>query len=130
MTQKIKARFTNGALVPLEPLGIEEGASVVFVLAAKAPPGAEPSAGDYQGAAGDGGFIPETEPKTPSQMDEELSIEEDLEKDGRIQKSNRREFRVVPHNDGFTLGVGSYNLKQILNDEDDERYLRADGKII
>ena len=28
MTRKIKARIVNGALVPLEPLGIEEGAEV------------------------------------------------------------------------------------------------------
>ncbi len=31
----------------------------------------------------------------------------------------------MPHNGGFALGVDPYNLKQILNDEDDERYLRA-----
>ena len=28
MTRKIRARIVNGALVPLEPLGIEEGAEV------------------------------------------------------------------------------------------------------
>ena len=50
MSDKIKAKIVNGALVPLEPLGIEEGANVVFKLIAKAPPGVEPSMRDYVGA--------------------------------------------------------------------------------
>ena len=31
----------------------------------------------------------------------------------------------MPHNGGFAPSVDPYNLKQALNDEDDERYLRA-----
>lgn len=51
MSKKIQAKIVNGALIPLKPLGIEEGANVVFVLVAKYPPGVEPDMRDY---AGDG----------------------------------------------------------------------------
>lgn len=119
MTRKIKAKIVNGALVPLEPLGIEEGANVVFELIAKAPPGVEPSMRDYVGK-------PDT--KLPSEIDEELFIEEYLEKERRIEERNPREFRVTPNKSGFLPGVDPHNLKQILNDEDDEHYLRLQGK--
>ena len=118
MIRKIKARIVNGALVPLEPLGIEEGANVVFELIAKAPPGVEPSMRDYVG---------KTETKLPSEIDEELFIEEYLEKERIIEEHNRREFRVIPNKSSLLPGVDPDNLKQILNEEDDEHYLRLQG---
>ena len=39
MKDKIKAKIVNGAQVPLVPLGIEEGANVVFKLVSQSPPG-------------------------------------------------------------------------------------------
>ena len=119
MTDKIKAKIVNGALVPLEPLGIEEGANVVFLLVSKAPPGVEPSMRDYTGAR---------ETKLPSEIDEEPFIEEHLEKERGIEERNRRKFRVIPNKSGLSPGVDPDNLKQILNDEDDERYLRLRDK--
>ncbi len=119
MNGKIRARIVNGALVPLEPLGIEEGANVVFRLIAKAPPGVEPSIRDYVG---------NTDTKLPSEIDEELFIEEYLEKERKIDERNRSEFRVTPNKSGFLPGVDPMRLKQFLNDEDDERYLRSESK--
>lgn len=119
MSKKIKAKIINGALVPLEPLGIEEGANVVFELIAKAPPGVEPSMRDYVSAL---------ETKLPSEIDEELFVKECLENERRTEESNRREFRMTPHDGVFLPGVDPYNLKKILNDEDDEHHLRLQDK--
>ena len=74
MTDKIKAKIVNGALVPLEPLGIEEGANVVFLLVSKAPPGVERPCGTTQARV---------RRKLPSEIDEEPFIEEHLEKERR-----------------------------------------------
>ena len=119
MNEKIRAKIVNGALVPLEPLGIEEGANVVFRLISKAPPGVEPSMREYVGSP---------ENKLPSEVDGELSIEEQFEKEHGIEKRDRSEFRVSPNNGGFLPGVDPMRLKQFLNDEDDERYLRSASK--
>ena len=37
MTRNVRARFTNGAIVPLEPLDIEEGKEIVVTLEEEAP---------------------------------------------------------------------------------------------
>ena len=37
MVKTIKARFVNGAIVPLEPLDIEEGEEVLVILEEQAP---------------------------------------------------------------------------------------------
>ena len=117
MTQKIKAKIVNGVLVPLEPLGIEEGATVVFELIAKAPPGVEPSMRDYVGN-------PET--KLYSEIDKGLSIEEHSEKERRIEERNRGEFRVVPFHSEFLPGMDDpKRMKQLLDDEDIEHFLRV-----
>ena len=117
MTRKIRARIVNGALVPLEPLGIEEGANVVFELIAKAPPGVEPSMRDY---------VRKPETKLPSEIDEELFIEEYLEKERRIEGHNRREFRVIPNHSGLLPGMDDpKKMKQLLEDEDIEHFLRV-----
>lgn len=117
MNGKIRARIVNGALVPLEPLGIEEGANVVFRLIAKAPPGVEPSIRDYVG---------NTDTKLPSEIDEELFIEEYLEKERKIDERNRSEFRVVPFHNEFLPGMEDpKRMKQLLDDEDVEHFLRV-----
>ena len=117
MSQKIRAKIVNGALVPLEPLGIEEGANVVFQLVAKAPPGVEPSMRDYIGAH---------ETKLPSEIDEEPFIEEHLEKERRIEERNRNSFRVVPFHSEFLPGMDDpKRMKQLLEDEDIEHFLRV-----
>ena len=38
MTARVKAKFTNGHIVPLEPLDIEEGAEVVVAIENATPP--------------------------------------------------------------------------------------------
>ena len=88
MSQKIQAKIVNGTLVPLEPLGIEEGANVVFVLVAKAPPGVEPNMRDYVGYS---------KMKLPSEIDEELFIEGYLEKERRIREQEQGKFQATPH---------------------------------
>ena len=116
MTDKIKAKIVNGALVPLEPLGIEEGANVVFKLVSQAPPGVEPSMQDYTGA-------PETKP--PSEIDEEPFTEEHLEKE-RKEERNRCKFRVIPNHSALMPGMDDpKRMKQLLEDEDIEHYLNV-----
>ena len=117
MSKKMKAKIVNGALVPLEPLGIEEGANVVFELIAKAPPGVEPSMRDYIGAR---------ETKLPSETDEELYIKEHLEKERRTEERNRSEFRVIPNHSALLPGMDDpKRMKQLLEDEDIEHYLNV-----
>lgn len=117
MNEKIRARIVNGALVPLEPLGIEEGANVVFKLISKAPPGVEPSMRDYVG---------KTDTKLPSEIDEELFIEEYLEEERKIDERNRAEFRVIPFHSEFLPGMDDpKKMKQLLEDEDIEHFLRV-----
>ena len=45
-----------------------------------------------------------------------------------VIEGSSSEFRVVPVSGGFAPGVDPNNLKQFLNDEDDERYLRSLNK--
>ena len=118
MSQKIRAKIVNGTLVPLEPLGIEEGANVVFVLVSKAPPGVEPNMRDYVGYS---------KMKLPSEIDEELFIEEYLEKERRIKEQEQGKFRVTPHYGKFLAGSDPKSLKRILEDEDVESYLKGQG---
>ena len=119
MPRMIQAKIVNGALVPLEPLGIEEGANVVFELVAKAPPGVAPNMRDYLGYA---------KMKTPSEIDEELFIEGYLAKERRIRESEPGKFRAgPPYSESPTWEVLE-GAMQILKDEDDARYRRLKDK--
>ena len=79
---KVKARYFNGVLTPLDPLDLEEGAVV--------------------------------------ELDIELT---------KFQaKGHSSKFRVVPFSREFAPDIDPKKLKQFLNDEDDERYLRSLNK--
>ena len=85
MSQKIRAWYANGVLMPLEPLDLEEGAEVV------------------------------------------LNIETATSADSQ-QKTVKREFRVAPFHSEFLPGMDDpKRMKQILNDEDDDHYLKVAG---
>ena len=118
MSKKIQAKIVNGALIPHEPLGIEEGANVVFVLAAKYPPGVEPDMRDYAGDA---------ETETPGEIAKNMFVEADLEKERQAGANERPQFRVTPHYGKFLLGSDPKKPKQLLDDEDVENYLNSQG---
>ena len=96
MITKVRARYANGVLTPLEPLDLEEGVEVVLSL---------------EGTLSGG----------PSDISGELTMELKIER-------GPPKFRVAPIQDGFVPGFDPKKLKQFLNDEDDERYLRSENK--
>ena len=89
MTTNIKARYTNGALVPLEPLDLEEGA-VVSVSVEKTgsvskPAGAEPQKEKepFKVVPLASGFAPGVTPENLKDVILDLEDEEFLEKLGQ-----------------------------------------------
>ncbi len=64
-------------------------------------------------------------PLEPLKLEEGVVVELNIELTKSQGKGHSPKFRVVPVSGGFTLGVDPNNLKQFLNDEDDERYLRS-----
>lgn len=86
-TQTVNARFTNGALMPLEPLDLPEGVLVELNIQT----------------------LDATGPDTPADA------------------AAKTEFRVVPNQSGLAPGVTTDNLKDIINEMEDEYLLRKLG---
>ena len=80
---KVRAKYANGVLTPLEPLELEEGLEVELNI----------------------GVVPN---------------------DAHDQDSTKRKFRVIPNHSGLLPGMDDLKrMKQLLEDEDIEHYLRV-----
>jgi predicted DNA-binding antitoxin AbrB/MazE fold protein len=74
MSKKVRARYANGVLTPLEPLDLAEGTEVVLSLEGTLTAGQATTSGEIA--------------VTPSEINEELMIEEYLEKERSIKARN------------------------------------------
>ena len=85
MTRKIKAKIVNGALVPLEPLGIEEGTEVVLNIEAAPAPNSKQEAvkRKFRVVPFHSEFLPGMD--DPKRM-KQLLDDEDMEHFLRVQK--------------------------------------------
>ena len=79
MLRTVNAKYANGVLTPLEPLDLEEGSEVVLNIEIAPAP---------VNKSDEGGFVGEYRYMLPSQIDEELMIEEYLEKERKIRERN------------------------------------------
>ena len=86
---KIKAKYANGVLIPLEPLNLEEGAVVELDIGvvAPSPPLPERTADEskFQVIPRQSTVVDKYQNMLPSHIDEELFIEEYLEKERKIR---------------------------------------------
>ncbi len=95
MTTNIKARYTNGALVPLEPLDLEEGA-VVSVSVEKTGNVSNPAGAEAQKEKEPfkvvplaSGFAPGVTPENLKDVLYEMDVEEYLEKERSSRERDR-----------------------------------------
>ena len=88
MIRKVRARFANGVLTPLEPLDLEEGAVLMLSLEADAASelGRESEKSKFRVVPNHSGFLPGMD--DPKRM-KQLLEEEDIEHFLRIQELGR-----------------------------------------
>ena len=88
MIRKVRARFANGVLTPLEPLDLEEGAVLMLSLEADAASelGHESEKSKFRVIPNHSGFLPGMD--DPKRM-KQLLEEEDIEHFLRIQELGR-----------------------------------------
>ena len=98
MVIQVRARYANGVLTPFEPLDLEEGAVVELCLEGTVVSGHGSVGGELK--------------VTP----------------GTEEEAAKTEYRVVPFHSEFVPGVDPKKLKQFLNDEDDELFLKSLNK--
>ena len=77
--KNVKAKYANGVLTPLDPLDLEEGAEVVLNIETEHTSVSK---------ADDSGLVGKYRNMLPSHIDEELMIEEYLEKERKIRERN------------------------------------------
>ena len=88
MNKKVKARFANGVLVPLEPLDLQEGALVVLSLEVDAAPDPKQKLDKtkFRVIPNHSGFLPGMD--DPQEM-KQLLEDEDIEHFLRVQEFGR-----------------------------------------
>ena len=79
MLRTVNAKYANGVLKPLEPLDLEEGSEVVLSIE---------MAPTLVNKSDEGGFVDKYRYMLPSHIDEDLMIEEYLEKERKIRERN------------------------------------------
>ena len=96
MVTEVRARYTNGTLALLDPVNLEDGTEMVLTL---------------------DGVLAAGQPTVRGQLSVTPSP---------ISEASRSEFKVVPFHSEFLPGMEDpKRMKQILDDEDIEHFLRV-----
>ena len=86
MVIKVRARYADGVLTPLEPLDLEEGVEVVISLEGTLSAGQATIGGELTVTPSKSDLIGESQESDFNRINEKLMIEEYLEKERRIRE--------------------------------------------
>ena len=82
----VNARFANGVLTPLEPIDLPEGALVALNIETSGAPQQDAPKTQGRIVPNHSGFAPGIDPTKLNQLNDELMVEEYLEKERRIRE--------------------------------------------
>ena len=89
MPTRIRAKYANGVLTPLEPLDLEDGAVVVLSLEKDSVIEQGQDKPEFRVIPNYSGFAPGVDPKKLKDIISELEIEEYLEKERKVREREK-----------------------------------------